>query len=41
MIVFGFLAFGDLPGPGTLLGGSIIVASGLYALYRERVRRDR
>jgi drug/metabolite transporter (DMT)-like permease len=41
MITFGYLAFGDLPGPNTLIGASLIVASGLYALYRERVRRDR
>ena len=41
MIVLGYLVFGDLPGPGTLTGASLIVASGLYALYRERVRRDR
>jgi drug/metabolite transporter (DMT)-like permease len=41
MIVFGYLAFGDVPGAYTLIGGAIIVASGLYALYRERIRRDR
>ena len=41
MIVLGYLVFGDLPGPSTLIGASLIVASGLYALYRERVRRDR
>ena len=41
MVTFGYLAFGDLPGPNTLIGAGLIVASGLYALYRERVRRDR
>ncbi len=41
MIVLGYLIFGDIPGPPTLIGASLIVASGLYALYRERVRRDR
>ena len=41
MIAFGYLVFGDLPGPNTLIGASLIVASGLYILYRERVRRDR
>ena len=41
MIALGYLVFGDLPGPGTLVGAALIVLSGLYALYRERVRRDR
>jgi drug/metabolite transporter (DMT)-like permease len=41
MILLGYLVFGDVPGPSTLIGAGLIVASGLYALYRERVRRDR
>ncbi len=41
MIVLGYLTFGDVPVPSTLIGAGMIVASGLYALYRERVRRDR
>ncbi len=41
MMGFGYLVFGNLPGPGTLIGAGLIVASGLYALYRERIRRDR
>ncbi len=41
MIVLGYLVFGDVPGSATLIGAALIVASGLYALYRERVRRDR
>jgi drug/metabolite transporter (DMT)-like permease len=40
MIVSGFLIFGDVPGPSTLVGAVIIIASGLYVLYRERVRRE-
>ncbi|HVZ14700.1 MAG TPA: DMT family transporter [Bauldia sp.] len=40
MIASGYLIFGDVPGPYTLLGAAIIVASGLYVLYRERVRRE-
>jgi drug/metabolite transporter (DMT)-like permease len=36
-VVFGYLVFGDLPGPWTVLGASIIVISGLYILRRERV----
>ena len=34
-IGIGFVLFGDVPGPATLAGGTIIVASGLYVLYRE------
>lgn len=36
---YGYLLFGDLPDRWTLLGAAIIVASGLYIFYRERVRR--
>lgn len=35
----GYLVFGDLPDMWTLLGSSIIVASGLYLVHRERVVR--
>jgi drug/metabolite transporter (DMT)-like permease len=38
MIVLGFLLFGDLPDRWTLAGSAIVIASGLYLLYRERVR---
>ena len=38
-VSIGFLVFGDLPDRYTALGASIIVASGLYTLYRERVRK--
>ena len=34
----GFLVFGDLPDFWTVLGASIIVTSGLYVWWRERVR---
>ena len=34
----GFLVFGDLPDGVTVLGASIVVASGLYTWWRERVR---
>lgn len=34
-IVLGYLAFGEMPASRTLLGGAIIVASGIYVLYRE------
>ena len=36
--VIGYLAFGDLPDRWTLTGAAIIMASGLYAWNRERVR---
>jgi drug/metabolite transporter (DMT)-like permease len=39
MIVLGYLLFGDLPDRWTLIGSGIVVASGLYLLYRERARR--
>ena len=41
MIALGYLVFGDLPDLGVLVGAALIVASGLYSLYRERIRRDR
>ncbi len=40
-IALGYLVFDNVPDRSTLIGASLIVASGLYALYRERVRRDR
>ncbi len=36
-IVLGFAVFGDVPDPPMIAGSIIIVASGLYMLYRERV----
>lgn len=36
-IALGYLVFGDIPDAAMLAGGAIVVASGLYALYRERV----
>lgn len=38
MIALGWLVFDQLPDRWTFVGGSIVVASGLYLLYRERVR---
>jgi drug/metabolite transporter (DMT)-like permease len=35
----GFLAFGEVPDRWTILGGAIVMSSGMYLLYRERVRR--
>lgn len=41
MIVLGYIVFGDTPGPWTLAGASIVIASGLYLLMRERRGRVR
>lgn len=35
-IVFGYVFFGDVPDPLTLLGAAIIVAAGLFIYFRER-----
>lgn len=39
MMAFGYILFGDWPDTWTLIGTSIVIASGLYLLYRERVRQ--
>lgn len=38
-ILFGYLLFDDLPNSMTLLGATILVASGLYILRREQISR--
>jgi len=38
-ILLGFLVFGDVPNNWTLAGAAIVIASGLYLLYRERVTK--
>jgi drug/metabolite transporter (DMT)-like permease len=38
MGLFGYLVFGDVPGPGVWLGAPIVIASGLYLFARERAR---
>ena len=37
-VVLGFVLFGDLPGPWVWVGTAIVVAAGLYILYREEPR---
>jgi drug/metabolite transporter (DMT)-like permease len=37
--VIGFLIWAEVPGWTTLAGASLVVAAGLYNVYRERVRR--
>ena len=41
-LVLGYLVFGEFPGPLTLTGAGIVVAMGLFTLYREaRLKRRR
>ena len=37
-VVVGFVFFGDVPDVWTLTGAAVIIASGIYAWHRERVR---
>ena len=37
MLALGWFVFGDWPGPTTLAGAGVVIGSGLYLLYRERV----
>ena len=41
MIALGLLIFGDIPNRWTLAGSAVVIASGLYLLYRERVMGPR
>jgi drug/metabolite transporter (DMT)-like permease len=41
MPLLGYLVFADVPARTTMIGAAIIVLSGLYILYRERVHGDR
>ncbi len=38
--IIGYLYFGDVPGIRTLVGGSLVVVSGCYIVYRERKEQD-
>jgi len=40
-VALGYAVFGDVPNRWTMAGAAIVVASGLYLLHRERVRRAR
>lgn len=37
MALFGYLVFGDVPGAAVWTGAAIVIASGLYLFYRERI----
>jgi drug/metabolite transporter (DMT)-like permease len=39
--MLGFAIWDDVPTPSLLLGSAIVVASGLYILWRETLRRPR
>jgi drug/metabolite transporter (DMT)-like permease len=39
--LIGYLIFADVPGPRTMIGGAVIVASGCYIILRERQLRGR
>ena len=34
-LLLGWFVFGELPGAAILVGGSIVVASGLFVIWRE------
>ena len=38
-IAFGWLMFGEIPGPLVLMGAAIVVAAGLFVIWRERQLR--
>ena len=38
-VLLGWWVFGEVPDGFTLIGGTIIVAAGLYIFWREQVRR--
>lgn len=40
-VLLGYLVFGDVPDNFMIIGGTIVVGSGLYTLYREQVRHGR
>lgn len=40
-LILGFVVFGDLPGPITLIGAGIVVVTGLFTLYREHKAKAR
>ena len=38
--VLGYLVFGDVPDHWAILGGAVIILSGLYVAYRESAQRS-
>ncbi len=39
MTILGFTVFGDLPDQWTIIGAAIVIASGIYLVHRERVKK--
>ena len=39
-VVFGWVFFGDVPRPAILVGGTVIVAAGLFIFFRERKLKE-
>ncbi|MFQ5974135.1 MAG: EamA/RhaT family transporter, partial [Alphaproteobacteria bacterium] len=39
-VVVGLVGFGDFPDGATVVGAVIVIGSGLFTFYRERLRRD-
>ncbi|WP_071673923.1 DMT family transporter [Nioella nitratireducens] len=39
-LVLGWFIFGDWPLPTTLIGAAIVVSTGIFTLYRERVQKE-
>jgi drug/metabolite transporter (DMT)-like permease len=39
MLALGYFIFGDWPDLWTFVGAGIVIASGLYLLFRERIRK--
>ena len=35
-VIFGFVVFGDVPSPATIVGATIIIGAGLYIFLREQ-----
>ena len=35
-VIFGFVVWGDVPSPATLIGAAIIIGAGLYIFLREQ-----
>jgi len=40
-MMLGYLAFGEVPTSGTIIGSVIVIAAGLYTLHRERIAASR
>jgi drug/metabolite transporter (DMT)-like permease len=41
MMLLGYFVFGDVPDRYTLIGAAIVIASGLYLLYRQKLGAKR